>query len=98
MQIKLLGHHVEITPALRTLTEEKFQRLGHKFDLISMAQITFSIENLTHIIDADLLLGNDKVHARSQSDDMYRNIDDVLDKLEPQLKKHKDKLKSHRDV
>ena len=32
MQINITGHHVDITTALRTYVEEKFERLERHFD------------------------------------------------------------------
>ncbi len=95
MQINFTGHRLNVTPALRAFTEEKFDRLERHFDKITAANVIFDVEKLRQIAEATLLVPKGEVHARSESQDMYAAIDDLVDKLDRQLIKHKSKNRSH---
>ncbi len=91
MQINLTGHHVEITPALRNITTEKFVRLQRHAERITSIHVTFGVEKLRQIAEANIHIAGAEIHARSEADDMYSAIDTLIDKLDRQLKKHKEK-------
>jgi putative sigma-54 modulation protein len=97
MEISITGHHVDITPALRSFTEEKFDRLERHFDQISAIHVFFEIEKLRQIAQATILVNKGEVYAHSESEDMYTSIDLLVDKLNRQLVKHKEKMIEHRD-
>ncbi len=97
MQINLAGHHVEITPALRAFTNEKLAKLERHFDRITSIHVVFSIEKLSHIVEASINVTKDELHARAEAVDMYTAIDTLIDKLDKQLIKHKEKIHKHRE-
>ncbi len=93
MQINFTGHRMEITPALRTFTEEKFDKLERHFDKITAINVIFDVEKLRQIAEATILVVKGEVHASSESEDMYTAIDILVDKLDRQLIKHKEKIR-----
>jgi len=97
MQINFTGHNVEVTPALRTYTQDKFNKLERHFDKITAIHVVFDIEKLNQIAEASIMIVKGELHARSTSEDMYASIDDLVDKLDRQLIKYKEKMKDHRD-
>lgn len=97
MELHLTGHRMEITPALRTFTQEKFDKLGRHFDKITAINVTFDVEKLRQIAEATILIAKGEVHASSEAEDMYTAIDELVDKLDRQLIKHKEKMKDHRE-
>ncbi|MFI4919732.1 MAG: ribosome hibernation-promoting factor, HPF/YfiA family [Legionellales bacterium] len=97
MQINITGHRIDVTSALRTFTEEKFDRLERHFDQITAIHVVFDVEKLRQIAEATILVAKDKLHASSESEDMYAAIDLLVDKLNKQLVKHKEKIQDHRD-
>lgn len=97
MQINITGHRVEVTPALRAFTEEKFDRLERHFDHITAINVVFDVEKLRQIAEATVLISKGELHASSESEDMYAAIDALVDKLNRQLMKHKEKILAHRD-
>jgi putative sigma-54 modulation protein len=97
MQINFTGHHVEVTPALRAFTEDKFEKLGRHFDKITAINVVFNVEKLAQIAEATIIISKGELHARAESEDMYAAIDELMDKLDRQLIKHKEKLRSHHD-
>ena len=93
MQINLTGHRMEITPALRTFTQEKFDKLERHFDKITAINVIFDVEKLRQIAEATILVAKGELHTSSESEDMYTAIDILVDKLDRQLIKHKEKLR-----
>ncbi|MGQ3892216.1 ribosome hibernation-promoting factor, HPF/YfiA family [Legionella sp. CNM-4043-24] len=97
MEINFTGHHVEVTPALRAFTEDKFEKLGRHYDKITSINVVFNIEKLAQIAEATIFIAKGEVHARAESEDMYAAIDELMDKLDRQLIKHKEKKRAHHD-
>jgi putative sigma-54 modulation protein len=96
MQINFTGHRIEVTPALRSFTEEKFFKLERHFDKITAINVVFDVEKLRQIAEATILIAKNELHASSESEDMYTAIDILVDKLDRQLIKHKEKMRNHR--
>lgn len=95
MQINLTGHQMEVTPALRSYTEDKFTKLTHHFDHITAIHVVFNIEKLAQVAEATVHVAKGTLHARAEHGDMYIAINDLVDKLDHQLIKHKEKLRAH---
>jgi len=97
MQINFTGHRLEITPALKSFAQEKFDKLQKHFDKITAINVVFDVEKLRQKAEATILVAKGELHASSESEDMYTAIDILVDKLDRQLIKHKEKLRDHRD-
>lgn len=95
MQIKLTGHHVDITPALREFVDSKFTRLERHFEQMTDVHVILTVEKLRHKAEATLHVSGNDMFADTISDDMYAAIDGLMDKLDRQLLKHKEKLTDH---
>lgn len=95
MQINLTGHHVDITPAIRSYVENKFTRLERHFDNMTNIQVILSVEKERQKAEASIMVTKGNIYADSQHDDMYAAIDSLIDKLDRQVKKHKEKLTDH---
>lgn len=93
MHIHFTGDNIEVTPALKELTTEKFKRIERHFDRITAIHIIFKIERQTQIAEAILHIAKGELHASASSLDMYATIDDLMDKIDRQLIKHKEKLR-----
>jgi len=92
MQINFTGRNIEITPALKAFTQEKMERLDNRHSNIANLNVTFHIEHMTHIAEANVHANGLDIHATAKSDDMYTAIDMLVDKLIAQITKHKEKL------
>ncbi len=88
---------MEVTPALKTFAQEKFDKLERHFDKITAINVIFDVEKLRQIAEATILVNKGELHASSESEDMYTAIDILVDKLDRQLIKHKEKMRGHRD-
>lgn len=97
MQINFTGHNVEVTPALKTFTEDKFGKLERHFDRITAVNVVFNVQKLTQIAEATVFISKGELYARAESENLYTSIDELMDKLDRQLIKHKEKTRSHHD-
>lgn len=96
MQINVSGLKVDVTPALRSYVESKFERILRHFDHLHDVSVTLGVEKLTHKADATLHAAAGKIiHAEAIAEDMYAAIDALADKLDGQIRKHKEKLTDH---
>lgn len=95
MQLSLTGHHVEITPALRSYVEKKLGRIMRHFDHVIDTHFVLTVEKLQHKAEATLHVRGETIHALASEGDMYVAIDALSDKLERRLRKHKEKLTDH---
>lgn len=95
MNISLSGHHVEITPALRTYITSKLDRVQRHFDQVTDVTVILSVEKLRQKAEATLNVSGASLHADAEDGDMYAAVDALVDKLDRQIKKHKEKLTDH---
>ena len=95
MQVKLTGHHVDITPALKKYLNSKFDRIQRHFDNVTAVNCILTIEKLRHKAEAKINVRGGTLFADAVEDDMYAAIDGLIDKLDRQIKKHKEKLTDH---
>lgn len=97
MQLNLTGKNFQVTPAIKTHTEEKFNHLHQRYDQINQVHVILHIENLDHFAEATLHYQGSELHATAKALDMYLAIDGLVEKLSTQMHKHKEKLiDSHR--
>lgn len=95
MQLSLTGHHVEITPALRSYVEKKIERILRHFDHVIDTHFVLTVEKLQHRAEATVHVRGETIHALASEGDMYVAIDALSDKLERRVRKHKEKLTDH---
>ncbi len=95
MQMNLTGHHVEITPPLRSYVEKKLDRVVRHFDQVIDVHCVLTVEKLTHKAEATLHVRGSNIHADAAEEDMYAAIDVLADKLDRLVKKHKEKRGDH---
>ncbi len=95
MQINLSGHHVDVTAAMRSYIDSKFERLVRHFDHINNVYVVLKVEKLQQIAEATLHVNGGELFGSSEHTDMYAAIDSLVDKLDRQVLKHKAKLSSH---
>ncbi len=96
MQINLTGHHIDITDALRSYVEDKFERMARHFDHVITAHVVLSVEKLDQKAEATLHVNGGPVFADAVHEDMYAAIDALVDKLDRQVLRLKEKKGNHR--
>ena len=93
--INITGHHIEITPALRTYVSSKFDRLHKRGEHITSINVTLEVNKLQQIAKANLHVRGADFHATSQDEDMYAAIDALVDKLARQIRAHRETVTDH---
>ena len=96
MQISVTGHHLDVTEALKSYVESKFNKLERHFDHVTDVHVILSVEKVNQKAEATVQVSGAKLFAEDHQQDMYAAIDGLVDKLDRQIKKHKEKLTSHR--
>jgi putative sigma-54 modulation protein len=92
MKMIYTGKNVEVTDALREVTEKKLTKLDKYFQKDIEGNVTFSTQKNRKIIEVTINLPGTIIRAEESSDDMYASIDKAVDVLERQVRKHKTKL------
>ena len=92
MKMNYAGKNVEVTDALRDVTEKKLTKLDKYFQKDIEGNVTFSTQKNRKIIEVTINLPGTIIRAEESSDDMYASIDKAVDVLERQVRKHKTKL------
>ena len=100
MNLTINGHHLEVTPALRTYVTGKLDRITRHFDQVVDVKVLLSIENQTEKerrqkAECNIHVKGSDMFAESAHEDMYAAVDELIDKLDRQVVRHKDRLQSH---
>ena len=95
MVVKITGHHVDVTDALRDYVQTKMDRIVRHHDVLTDAHWILTVEKLQHKAEGTLHLSGRTIHAESVADDMYAAIDGLADRLDRRVRKHKEKRNDH---
>ncbi|MFM1885317.1 MAG: hypothetical protein RL026_474 [Pseudomonadota bacterium] len=95
MQIKMTGHHVEVTDSLRQYVEKRLERVMRHFDHVHDVHVTLTVEKLEQKAEATLHVSGAAIHAVAVDANMYAAIDALADKLDRAVLKHKEKVQDH---
>ena len=90
-QIQFTGHNIEVTPPIRDYVFKKLKKCKRHADLITSIHVILNVDKLRQIAEAKLHIPGAEIYAQTESDDMYKAIDVLIDKLVRQLEKHKGK-------
>jgi putative sigma-54 modulation protein len=94
MSITIAGRHFDITAALKSHIDDKFNRLREHFEKDIEADVVLSVERHRHIAEMTMHVNGLHVHGRESTGDMYSSVDDVIHKLEKQVRKYKNRISS----
>jgi putative sigma-54 modulation protein len=98
MNLIIHGHHLEVTPALRTYVHDKLARIRRHFDNVIDVDVVLCVDKLQHKAEITLRVRGSALHAQSIEPDLYASIDVMMDKLDRQVLRHKDRVKNHDHV
>jgi putative sigma-54 modulation protein len=96
MNLNVSGHHLEVTPALRSYVEAKIARVTRHFDHVIDAHVILTADKLTQKAEVTLHVPGKDLHCECEDGDLYAAIDFLADKLDRQVLKYKDKLHDKR--
>lgn len=100
MNLTISGHHLEVTPALRSYVMTKLDRITRHFDQVVDVKVLLTVEKQKekerrqraecniHVKGCDLF-------AECANEDLYAAVDELVDKLDRQVVRHKDRLQDH---
>ena len=100
MNLTISGHHLEVTPALRTYVTTKLDRITRHFDQVVDVKVLLSVENQKEKdrrqrAECRIGVKGSDLFAESSHEDLYAAVDELVDKLDRQVVRHKDRLQSH---
>lgn len=93
--INITGHHIEITPAIRSYIDKRFARLHKRGEHITSINVTLEVNKLQQIAKANLHVRGADFHASAEESDMYAAIDVLVDKLSRQIRGHRETVNNH---
>ena len=100
MNLTISGHHLEVTPALRSYVTDKLDRITRHFDQVVDVKVLLRIENQTEKqgrqkAECNIHVKGNDMFAESAHQDLYAAVDDLVDKLDRQVVRHKDRIQNH---
>lgn len=95
MNLTISGHHVAVTPSLRSYLEGKLERVTRHFDHVIDVNVILSVEKLRQKAEVTLRVRGKDIFVESDHEDLYAAIDTLADKLDRQVLRYKDRLKAH---
>ena len=101
MNLTISGHHLEVTPALRSYVTTKLDRIMRHFDQVVDVKVLLTVENqkeeqLRQRAECNIHVKGTDMFADSAHADLYAAVDDLVDKLDRQVVRHKDRVQDHR--
>jgi putative sigma-54 modulation protein len=96
MNLNVSGHHVEVTPAIRSYVQSKLERIARHFDHVIDAHVILTVDKLRQKAEVTLHVRGKDLHCESEEGDLYAAIDLLADKLDRQVLRHKGKLQERR--
>ena len=94
MQVNITFRGMESTESLKSYVKERIEHIEKYFDRAVEAHAVLSLERYLHHADITIQAGSYLLRGKTKSEDMYKSIDEAVDKIEKQLKRYRDKLKT----
>ena len=100
MNLTISGHHLEVTPALRSYVTAKLDRITRHFDQVVDVKVLLSIEKQKdkerrQHAECNIHVKGSDLFAECSNQDLYAAVDELVDKLDRKVVRHKDKIKDH---
>ena len=101
MNLTISGHHLEVTPALRSYVTTKLDRIARHFDQVVDVKVLLSVENHQKEKDkrqraeCNIHVKGSDLFAECANEDLYAAVDELVDKLDRQVVRHKNRLHDH---
>lgn len=100
MNLTISGHHLEITPALRTYVAEKLDRITRHFDQVVDIKVLLTVDKIKEKdqrqkAECNIHVKGKDIFAETSHADLYAAVDELADKLDRQVLRYKDKAQDH---
>lgn len=103
MNLTISGHHLDVTPALRSYVTSKLDRVIRHFDQVVDVRVLLTMEKQKEKerrqrAECNIRVKGNDMFAESSHFDLYAAVDELVDKLDRQVVRHKDRLQDHHHV
>ncbi|GAB2740537.1 ribosome-associated translation inhibitor RaiA [Melaminivora jejuensis] len=100
MNLTISGHHLEVTPALRSYVTTKLERILRHFDQVVDVKVLLTVENQKEKdrrqrAECTLRVKGSDLFVESMNADLYAAIDELMDRLDRMVVRYKDKVQDH---
>ena len=95
MNLTISGHHMAVTPSIRSYIEGKLSRIRRHFDHVIDVTVILTVDHLARKAEVSCHVAGKDIVVKSDDPDLYAAIDAVADKLDRQIIKYKDRLRAH---
>lgn len=100
MNLTISGHHLEVTPALRSYVTSKLDRITRHFDQVVDVKVLLSVEKQKEKekrqrAECNIRVKGSDLFAETAHADLYAAVDELVDKMDRQVVRHKDRLQDH---
>ncbi len=95
MNLSISGHHVSVTPAIRSYVTTKLERITRHFDHVIDVNVFLTVDKLDQKAEINLHVRGKDLFAEAVDGDLYAAIDALVDKLDRQVIKYKSKRADH---
>jgi putative sigma-54 modulation protein len=100
MNLTISGHHLEVTPALRSYVTTKLDRITRHFDQVVDAKVILTVEKQKEKerrqrAECNIHVKGNDLFAESAHEDLYAAVDELVDKLDRQVVRHKSRIQDH---
>lgn len=96
-EIVITGDNFECTEAMNSLVQKKFERLlKHYGHYIQSANILLKLDaKQREIAEINIVVKDEHMNASANTEDMYKSIDEVMDRIKTQLERYKEIHANH---
>ena len=100
MNLTISGHHLEVTPALRSYVTTKLDRIMRHFDQVVDVKVLLTVEKQKEKegrqrAECNIHVKGNDLFAESSHAVLYSAVVELVDKLDRQVVRHKDRLQDH---
>lgn len=97
MNINITARHMAITDAIKTHVYAKLAGVLQEFPQVEHAHVILDMQKFRHIVEVTIQAKSHvRVEAKAVTDDMYKSIDEVVDKVDRQLRRAREKRVNHK--
>ena len=90
MNIRITGHQISLTSAIKLYITRKFKRLNNKFKHQMSFTCVLEANKLSKKVEVTTHLPGKDIHIEVENRDMYTAIDLLVSKIERQIVKYKE--------
>jgi len=95
MNLTVTGHHLVVTPALRSYVEIKLERILRHFDHVIDVNVILSVDKLLQQAEMTVHVRGKDIFVEAAHDNLYAAIDLLVNKLDRAVMKYKARAYGH---